>query len=575
MDALAAAPEVRNAGEDRPPLLAPPAWLVEEAWILTPPPPHERAHLMRDEAAILLDRLLVRVARGHGALDVAIGEGLAALAVGDRSLRLGYSGIGDYARERLGIAATRTAQGMAQLARELRLRPLLREAVWRGEVSVRKAQAVLPLAAGDAEAEWVARARANTVRALEAAARAGRPARDGEEEEWDRLDIELPPDGRAVVDRALALAGKVLGAAAPKSQRLEAICMEYLGAHPVEPREDEASAGEPVGPSLEALKEGLEAEMQQWRWLDECHAAGPPERCTGGAVEAPVPDSAEEPFVDALRLDEDLRRIAAMRDRWDGLLGHLAMLLQRTWLWRDMKFASFGQYCAERLGMAERTVAQRAALERRLYSLPKLREALRSRRISYEKARLVASVADEASLESWIAEAERSTCVALRRKVEAREEAQMSAQRRFALRVPRNVGVLLAAAFRAVREAEGRWIKPGECLVRVAAHFIETWEGAVPARRSPAKRALSRDGGFCQVPGCSRAAAHAHHIDFRSAGGSDDEWNQTSMCIPHHLHGVHAGYIRVSGRAPDALTWEFGRGYDGAPLEAFEPAAVH
>ncbi len=574
MDALAAAPELRNVGEDRPPLLAPPAWLVEEAWILTPPPPHERAHLMRDEAALLLDRLLVRVARGRGALDVAIGEGLAALAVGDRSLRLGYSGIGDYARERLGIA-TRTAQAMARLARDLRLRPLLREAVWRGEVSARKAQAVLPLAIGDAEADWVARARAETVRALEASARGRRPARDGEDEEWDRLDIELPPEGRAVVDRALDLAGKVLGAAAPKWQRLEAVCEEYLGAHPVEPSEDEASAGEPVGPSLEALKEGLEAEMQEWLWLDECHAAEPTERGTGGAVEAPLRDSAEEPFVDVLRLDEDLRRIAAMRDRWDELLGHLAMLLQRTWLWRDMMFARFSSYCAERLGMAERTVAQRAALERRLYSLPKLREALRARRVSYEKARLIASVADEASLEGWIAEAERSTCVALRRRIEAREEAQMSAQRRFALRVPRSVGILLAAAFRAVREAEGRWLKPGECLVRVAAHFIETWEGAVPKRRSRSNRALSRDGGFCQVPGCSCAAAHAHHIDFRSAGGSDEEWNRTPMCIPHHLRGVHAGYIRVSGRAPDALTWELGRGYDGAPLEVFEPAAVH
>ncbi len=212
MDALAAAPELRNASEDRPPLLAPPAWLVEEAWILTPPPAHELAHILRDEAALLLDRLLVRVARGRGALDVAIGEGLAALAVGDRAMRLGYSGIGDYARERLGIA-TRTAQAMARLARDLRLRSLLREAVWRGEVSVRKAQAVLPLAVGDAEAEWVARARAETVRALDAAARARRPARDGEDEVWDRLDIELPSEGRAVVDRALVLAGKTLGVA--------------------------------------------------------------------------------------------------------------------------------------------------------------------------------------------------------------------------------------------------------------------------------------------------------------------------------------------------------------------------
>ncbi len=93
------------------------------------------------------------------------GEALAALAEGDRTLRLGCSGIGDYARERLGIAG-RTAQAMAHLARELRAWPILLEAVRRGELSARKAQAVLLLARGEAEEEWVARARAETVRAL-------------------------------------------------------------------------------------------------------------------------------------------------------------------------------------------------------------------------------------------------------------------------------------------------------------------------------------------------------------------------------------------------------------------------
>ncbi len=151
----------------------------------------------------------------------------------------------------------------------------------------------------------------------------------------------------------------------------------------------------------------------------------------------------------------------------------------------------------------------------------------------------------------------------------------MRARRRFALRVPRSVGVLLAAALRAAREAEGRWIRPGECLVRVAAHFIETWKNAIPQRRSRANRAVSRDGGACQVPGCSRAAVHAHHVIFRSAGGSDDESNLVSICAAHHLHGVHAGHVRVRGRAPDALTWQLGLGFDGAPLQVFEPSPVH
>ena len=147
--------------------------LAAEAWTLEPVPANERAWLLRDEAAALLDGLLVRVARGRGALDVALGEWLCALGVGDRVLRLGFSGLGDYARERLGIAGS-TAQKLARLARELRDRPHLRFAVHSGEVSARKAETVLPVARGDEEEVWVARARVETVRSLAAAVKASR-----------------------------------------------------------------------------------------------------------------------------------------------------------------------------------------------------------------------------------------------------------------------------------------------------------------------------------------------------------------------------------------------------------------
>ncbi len=90
--------------------------LAHAAWQLEPPPPHEKKSVLRPEAAHLIDSLLARVARGRGALDVAIGAALARLSERDRALRLGYSGIGDYARERLGMAG-RTAQAMARLAR--------------------------------------------------------------------------------------------------------------------------------------------------------------------------------------------------------------------------------------------------------------------------------------------------------------------------------------------------------------------------------------------------------------------------------------------------------------------------
>jgi hypothetical protein len=61
---------------------------------------------------------------------------------------------------------------------------------------------------------------------------------------------------------------------------------------------------------------------------------------------------------------------------------------------------------------------------------------------------------------------------------------------------------------------------------------------------------MERDRGLCTCPGCSKAADHVHHVEFRSHGGTDDEANLTSLCLSHHLHGVHGEYVRARGTAP-------------------------
>ena len=123
----------------------------------------------------------------------------------------------------------------------------------------------------------------------------------------------------------------------------------------------------------------------------------------------------------------------------------------------------------------------------------------------------------------------------------------------------------MALAFSAARKAAGRWIPAGECLTRIAGHFIEVWEPILERRRTLQRQALERDKGLCTVPWCSKAADHAHHIDFRSHGGSDDLSNLTSLCATHHLQGVHKGRIRVTGTAPDQLVWEVVRDRRAGP----------
>jgi hypothetical protein len=100
-------------------------------------------------------------------------------------------------------------------------------------------------------------------------------------------------------------------------------------------------------------------------------------------------------------------------------------------------------------------------------------------------------------------------------------------------------------------------------------HAFESW--AVWKTRVPAAyRVFERDGWRCSVPGCSSCRnLHDHHIEFRSAGGSDDLANRTTLCAWHHLRGVHAGTVRCTGTAPGRLRFELGLRRGRAPLVAY------
>lgn len=71
------------------------------------------------------------------------------------------------------------------------------------------------------------------------------------------------------------------------------------------------------------------------------------------------------------------------------------------------------------------------------------------------------------------------------------------------------------------------------------------------------KRLVGRDGACCQVPGCgSRHNLQSHHVVFRSQGGGDEDSNRVLVCAACHLRLIHAGYLKLTGRAPDGLLWE-------------------
>jgi hypothetical protein len=518
-----------------------------------PREPHHYPNLFGGEASIPCERIFLGVARGREAIDLAIGEGLRALEDGDRLMDLGYSRMTDYARENLGLPAT-TARDKVKLARGLQTRPALREAVRSGKLSPRKALEVLPVARGAAEKPWLVLAGTLSVRALrQAVARArGAPATDaapqaGDEERWRLLSLPLRPEHRAVVEEAMRLAGELLGRGAPAWQRLEAMAQEFLGSHPVELGEDEMDGPARRRIPPEEMEKALEIESSGWFWLE--------------AVEpVAAPDLGE---MQPRALDARLRELVAGRESWDEIFGILALGFVQRRLATKLGFAGLGQYAKERLGMSRRAVEQRVWLERRMEELLQLRNALERGEVSYERARLVAGVADWDSVNEWIRRAEGQTCAELERAIAAAQDAQACARDRLEARVPERVVGLLSAALRAAAKTEEQPLDPAGCLFKVARHFVETWGPLLERPNTPRNRVMERDGWWCKTPGCSRPAAQNHHLVFRSHGGGEDPGNRVALCAPHHLRGIHGGLIRVSGTAPDRLVWELA---SGAPL---------
>ena len=487
------------------------------------------------------ERILAWASRARGALDVAIAEGLAALCEGDRLAALGCH-LDDYALEVLDLGR-RAALGLLRLGRGLRSRPLLRGALRTGRVRLRAAQTVLPVATGEAEAEWVDRAARLTVRELEREVRRAGGGAGDEDEEWLRLDLRLDPDDRTLVDEALSLAGEALPGSS-RMERLEALAQEFLAEAGTDASEDEGRrlwpAFRAVGPGEGPRRAALEAETGRWSALP---------RIAGW----PAPDVRFDEATTADEVDALLRELVSLRAGWDDLVGYCAHVVKQSRLYEVAGFATFRHYVDERLGLPPRAIEQRAAVERRLSVSPALREA-RRQKVPFEKLRLLARL-PEPEIGPWTPRARALTCVALGRALDRETERQLRARRKLSVRMPRRIALVLAAVFAAVRERSDRPLRTGRCLAVVAWHFIETWRRLARPRRTRSREVRERDGGHCRVPGCSRHATQAHHVEFRSHGGGDEPENLVALCAFHHLRCVHGGWLRVTGRAPDALTW--------------------
>ncbi len=135
--------------------------------LLEPPLERESIGSFDEDWALLLDRWLRRLSKREGLCRLVMGRLAHPLLERKSYRRLGFARVGDYARERLGISA-RELQSLASVATRLHALPATEAALIRGELSWSKVRLLAGTATAESEQEWIARAQAMTVRALQA-----------------------------------------------------------------------------------------------------------------------------------------------------------------------------------------------------------------------------------------------------------------------------------------------------------------------------------------------------------------------------------------------------------------------
>jgi hypothetical protein len=580
-------------------------------------PPHAR------DAGPSLEARTAALARGGAPLRRALARIAARLVAARAWERLGFARLADYAGERAGMSA-RQIQELAAVDRALARLPAIEAAFLAGRISWSKARDLCRVAAPEDESLWLEAALRLTARALErevravdrralaAVERADPPAavaappvdEDGFAILPDRetVDLRLSPVARSKWWRARQLAQRVAG------QRLShGECAEWVAAEVLSAIALEGDLAEPAVASVRAR--AARDERRAGVWGDEPAEAPPP---PPAAAEPPAPVPFLDGLVrgldaaDAFELDRRLRRAARLEQRLMAELAPRVLDVARGRLHRGVGFAALDGWARERLGMSPRKVQALLRLARAGEVCPALREAFAAGHLTWRQAHvLVPLVLLEHSLphrRGWI---ERAARVSLRRLEDEvafaldhdlldphacarvmesaraqvfRAEVEAGAVRTFErerlfFSAPRDVARLfravLATMQRRIERREGRAASPSEALEAMLDHALAAWTG-LAALHPREHFVFVRDGFRCGVPGCSSyRELQAHHIRWRSAGGGDEDGNLVTLCAFHHLRGIHAGTIRVTGRAPEELLFELGLRAGMPPLARF------
>jgi hypothetical protein len=551
---------------------------------------------------------LARLASGVGPLRRVLAALAERLVATGGHARLGYARLGDYARERLGLSA-RQLQELARVHRALAGLPALERALVANELPWSKLRLVARVASTDDEEEWIARARTQPTHRLEQVVRTSAPCVDPTELDeavpQRRVAVRCTP---AVCEKwALAreMAERMAGQRLRAGDALELVAAEVFSAISIDPAFVEMPDEDPLRRRSDQGSRSREREPT------------PTARARARDLPLQVASlAAGLECADAFELDRRLRRAVRLEQTLDAAMAPLLRrVLSPEYEWRG-EHRALARYASEELGMSASKARALLRLERAGDLCPELRAAYRRGCLSWVQAhcllplllldipgewrpawvawagrvsvrRLEADVARALLLRAahdlaWqrckfhperaqdpIPPAERQMCA---------PDIDPEATQELSWRVPR----LVAGLYFAVRETlrakllpeRGRLLTDGETFDALLDCALLGWTLRDPRARKP-DPVIERDGYRCAVPGCtSRRNLQDHHVRFRSAGGSDAPENRIALCAFHHQRGVHAGWLRIQGRAPDGLLFELGLRPGAAPLLRYRSGDV-
>ena len=521
--------------------------------------------------------------------------------------RLCYARLGDYARERVGLSA-RQLQDLARVHGALAGLPHLERAFGANELPWSKVRVIARVASATDEESWIAHAHRVPTRRLEREVREHGEAagsRDLKDDEpRTRVTVRCTPAVREKWELAREMAERMAGGRLPAREVLEFVAAEAFSSLAIDERARDVAVA--AAPRRRGGASGPDP-------LARTESAREPARSLPGAI-APLAAGLAE--ADAFELDRRLRAVVRLEQTLDAAIAPLLRIVASgEYEWRG-DYRPLAAYAPDELGMSASKARTLLRLERAGDVCAELRQAYRSGRLSWVKAQclvplLLLDVPGEWR-QAWVGWAERVTVRRLEADVAralllragthaawqrcklhpelaqapipedeqqvCAREIDTEATQQLAWRVPYEVAGLFAGVRAALhtrlRAETGRPPRDGDVFGAMLDHALLTWTLREPGSRPPGP-VIERDGYRCAVPGCtSRRSLHDHHVTFRSAGGSHAPENRVTLCAFHHQRCLHAGLLRVRGRAPDALVFELGVRPGAPPLVRYRSGDI-